>query len=151
MFVPRNGLFVPPGPAGGGPVWCDSGSDGGDADDADAGGDECFDGGFWLQEGDGSDDGSSSGRSVSSVAFDSAAEMVWVGYNDGRLTSFLREDTDPDADPDAADDDDALPPCDFVRYSAVEAHTGCVLAIDTDDVCSLFLFFFSLVVFLSRR
>ena len=64
----------------------------------------------------------------------------------------LREDTDPDTDPDAADDDDDdLPPCDFVRYSAVEAHTGCVLAIDTDDVCSLFLFFFSLVVFLSRR
>ena len=82
MFVPRNGLFVPPGPTGSDTMWCD-GSEG-----SDAGNDECFDGGFWLQEGGGSYDAST----VSSVAFDSAAEMVWVGYSDGRLTSFLREE-----------------------------------------------------------
>ena len=140
MFVPRNGLFVPPGPTGSDTMWCD-GSEG-----SDAGNDECFDGGFWLQDGDGSYDAST----VSSVAFDSAAEMVWVGYSDGRLTSFLREDTDEEDEEEDEEEDDALPPCNFARYSAVNARTNCVLAIDTDDVCC-FLFHLSRHVHTSKR
>ena len=152
MFVPGSGLFVPPMEdtnefyEGEEEEGYEDGEEGGyDGEEGDECIEDAFDDGrdsFMLEDEDGVH------RIVNCVAFDTAAEMVWVGYNDGRLTSFLKQDF---VDEDHPEEEDDSP---FIQYSAVNTLAGPIRAIDTDSVCTLyhemhFCFFFFLTLFFS--